>query len=82
MRLPTGGPGSCCVRVAYGWCSNPTRRWSPLLIYLPSRAQRSAPLRLFVEAAKELAVRAGMRPGAAITRESMPEEFREANSAT
>lgn len=26
-------------------------------IYFPSRAQRSAPLRLFVEAAKELAVR-------------------------
>lgn len=28
-------------------------------LYFPSRAQRSAPLRLFIEAAKELAVRAG-----------------------
>jgi DNA-binding transcriptional LysR family regulator len=27
-------------------------------LYFPSRAQRSAPLRLFVEAAKELALRA------------------------
>ncbi len=27
-------------------------------LYFPSRAQRSAPLRLFIEAAKELAVRA------------------------
>ena len=58
LHVRADGPTSSCRPGASSWCWTLTRATVPgFFIYFPSRAQRSGPLRLFVDAVKELALR-------------------------